>query len=223
MPRKYTKRPKKKQTTAVAPYKKPMRYKVADVAYKAYKIARTLKRFVNTEHKYHDVINNTGISATGTIVNLTSGIAQGDTAVTRDGSSIKLARLSLRIHLTINSNATASMARIILFRGKQENGGTYTVTDILDNGTTTYQMIAPKTRTERFRTKFIYDKTSSLSINGRRDVFLDWNFKLYGHTEYSDAAGTTIENGGLYMLYISNETLNNVNFTYYSRLTFVDN
>lgn len=182
-----------------------------------------IKRLINVEIKHFDVNSSTTVSTAGSVIAL-SGISQGDTVNNRDGDSVKLMNNVLRFSLTTNASATVdTQVRMILFRGKQENAASYAVTDILESA----DLLSPKKYAERFRSKILFDRTiqlteqESTSTNTRRLVKTFTN-KLYGHVQFT-AAAATVENGGLYLLVISNQGVNTPTFAYYNRLTYTDN
>lgn len=186
-------------------------------ARRALVLAKKVARMVNVEYKFYDYTTSQTPSSSGTIVNLFDP-AQGDSATQRDGDSVKLMRVSGRINLDMHGSATTTSVRLILFRGKQENAVSYGVTDILQSAS----FVAPKAHHERFRSKILYDKTYSLVVGHNRTLNLNWNFKLFGHVQFV-VNNTTIENGGLYMLLISDEATNVPTVTPYLRTSFTDN
>jgi len=187
-----------------------------NTARKALKLAMSIKRAINTEYKYFDVTATALPSTTASFINLCQP-SQGDSVVQRDGDSIKLARMSGRIILQKNSAATITTLRCILFRGKAENAVSYAGTDLLE----TISVVAPKANHEKFRTKILYDKIYTLNAD-KSVLTFDWNFKLFGHCNFT-AAGTNVEDGGLYLMLLSSEVANFPSFNYYFRTTFTDN
>lgn len=202
-------------------------HSVLEKANAALSLASKVYRFVNTEVKFHDVTQTgTAIPNTGSINGL-SAITQGDTSLTRDGQSVKLMNLTIRGFITTNqSQPYPQITRIILFRGKQENGVGFSATDILE----TASVISPKNYTDRFRTKILYDQTFyqnqgaglSAAAFGTLSRPFNINLKCQGHVNFAGSS-TNIEDGGLYLLYLSNQATSTPTITYYSRLTYVDN
>lgn len=196
-------------------------HNVLEKANRALQIASQIKRYVNVEVKRHDrVVGPVNVTNAGILNNLTI-IPQGDTAVQRDGISVKLMNLTIRGSLHCSSLQDASQARVIVFRGKQENGVGYGASDILET-TTVY---SPKNYTERFRSKILYDERFMLNNpdGGTQQVKqFNINVKLGGHVRYSEGSND-IEDGGVYVLYISDQATNLPIINYYSRITFTDN
>lgn len=205
-------------------YKKPFKYQVADKAESAYNMAVALKRLVNVERKYFDsAIADSAIASTGEITDL-SAIPQGDTAITRDGDSLKPLGFQMRYKLTGDVNATFdTVVRWILFRMKHENAVVPTVADILEGSTETSMF----NFTERSRFTVLADKTHTLHVNDSTILPImmgKTGNKLTGHMTF--VTGTVNhENGGLYLLRISNQTAvaNQPRWDSNQRITYVDN
>lgn len=203
---------------------------VGNMAYTAYKLASKVARIVNSEVKFHDAQQTqTNIDTNGNVHSLCT-IAQGDGDNSRDGSSIKLAHLTIRGTLQGNANETSpTRVRIILLRGKGERGTTPTFATTLEDITNFDAIVSPKSWNNKFNSKILYDKVFMLypynvGNNGSTKYF-KINMKLYGHVKWETANtdGTDIEDGGLYLMMISDEGTNMPNTTYYSRLTYYDN
>lgn len=199
-------------------------HSVLEKANRALALVNNVRRFINVEVKYHDTTGTTvAIPATGTIIGL-SDMAQGDGIQNRDGDSVKLLNNVFRATLIEDTvSAYGTQIRLILFRGKQENGSGFSATDILESAT----VISPKNYSERFRTKILMDKTYSLNASESSTTYqptkqVNWVNKLIGHVEYATAS-TSIESGGLYLLMLSNQTVNTPSINYHNRLTFTDN
>lgn len=194
-------------------------------AKKALALAKKVARIVNTEYKYDLTASNINPDWTGTIINLCNP-SQGLLTTNRVGASIKPMKLSGKLAMYINSLSDHTHVRVILFRGKNEGGAAtpYTPTDILDNTTGGQFFLAPKNPDNIYNTKFIYDKTYTLSSQGRQSLVLKYDFKLFGHIKFTQGGvGATIENGGIYMLVVTNEPTNTPNFVSTLRVTYVDN
>lgn len=193
-------------------------------ARQALSLARKVARVVNTEYKYTiDTSNIANLSWAGQIIPLCKPV-QGLTTNDRIGCSIRLMRLSGRIAIYLNSASSHSHVRVILFRGKNEDNIVPTPTDVLDNTTGGQFFMAPKNENNKYNSKFIYDKTYSLSTGSRNTILLKYNFKMYGHVNFTPGVATAnVENGGLYMLVVSNEPTNGPNFVSTMRTSYVDN
>lgn len=192
----------------------------ADFARQGYYLAKRLKRLINVEVKFHDVDQTAGVTTASTgIVHDLTVIAQGDTQLTRNGSSLKPLHFSLKGTINQNSTQPTASVRCILFRGKLENGTTPTVTTYLESAS----IYAQINHDNKFQHNTLMDKTFVLTnVGSNRRVPFNIEQKLFGHVNYDDAT-TTIEAGGLYLLLITDNTSLTPVVTYYSRMTFTDN
>lgn len=198
--------------------------KAARVAYKGFRLAKRLARFVNTEQKAVQTEISATTVAAGVVYPL-SLIAQGDGYNQRDGISIKNSRLSGRFQVNYDTAATnGSVVRCIIFKYKQENGVAPTTANILDT-TGGLDWLAPKFYPNRFQSKVLMDKLITLSEAGTMVKVCDVDIKLYGHTNYGGTGGavTDIDDGGYYFLIITDVGASGPSIFAQFRLTFVDN
>lgn len=194
-----------------------------DMARMAWSGVKRLSRYVNTEIKYNDQTPGGTIGNTGTVINL-SPIAVGDSTTTRDGNSIKPMRLSVKFHCQMTSPSTFSSVRLIIFRGNNERNILPTVAGIFENATS---ILSHKYDEHRFQTKFLYDKTFTMSNTGKAAFDVSFSLKLYGHINFDDTSASPLiaTNGGVYALLIG-EYYSATNFPGYSmisRLSYIDN
>lgn len=198
---------------------KPWRYKVADTAYRAFKMAKSLKDAVNVEYKRHNTqLSQADVDYDGSIYYLNQ-ISQGDTDLTRDGDSVKIQNLNLRYNIASSSQ---TFARVIVFWDKQDqivNPG-----DFLETVGSGYAPNSAKNYDNRFRTKTLYDRKHNLSVGGGLQNIVDTVIPINLHTQFY--AGTTgIRTGALKILMISERTpaTNICAFSGLSYVTFTDN
>lgn len=206
-----------RRTKKRTPFKKPMRYQVADMAYKAWQGVKYIKSQINTEHKAYDTDGSLTINGTGYMINL-NPIAIGDGYDQRGGISVKNLNLAMRSIVWGNSSSAQTFLRIVIFQQNQDNGSLPVIGDILE----TASIDSPKDWVKRFNSKFLYDKVVSFSDAGKEVQYIRKNFKLVGnHTNYIDSS-TNIARGGLFMWVLSNTVTNGPSMDYYFRLTFTD-
>lgn len=214
----YTRKTTYKKRT---PYKKPVRYQVADMALQAYNGVKAIKRLINVEVKYHDVLTNVTVSSTGSITDL-SAIPQGDTVLARDGDSAKPQYFATRFYMfNDGSYGDSTIVRVIYFRAIMENGTTPAVTDILESA----NVVALKNYTEKNRFTIISDRTFTWtpSKTGEvRSIESRFGHRLEKHFKFVTGANTK-ENGGLYMLLVSNRGTLLPTMYHNSRVTYTDN
>lgn len=191
---------------------------VASTAATALRVATMVARMVNSEVKYIET-TSTGTSVTnlGTLVQLHT-ITQGDGASDRDGMSVKPAHLTMRYSAQVSSAATATRLRVIVFRGKQENGSVPTVANFLQ----VVNPNSPKNWSNKFHYKTLYDRTHVLSSTGNQEIVGKINQKQFGHINFQQGSANT-ENGGYYLLLLTDEATNAPSVKYHARLTFYDN
>lgn len=185
----------------------------------AYSTANFVKDMVNIEYKTHmlDPIGPLPIDSTGAVMELVAesngaayfpGISQGDGNDQRIGDSIKLQRCVFRGTLVKHSSATVSLVRVILFRGKAEDGKVYTVGDILGTGAAgAHTVYSSKDEDNKYNTKILYDELFILDSVKSQYVEFNWNKELNWHTRYV-AASNVIAEGGLNLLMFSTEAVN---------------
>jgi len=216
----YIRRGKKRMTT-LSRYRKTGAT-VATYAYQGYKLAKFLARFINTEVKFLDTSINTSSTGVNGAITALDSIPEGDGESARDGTSVKPMRISFRLNATQHASATLTILRMIIFRGKYERDNEPTVSDIFaSTGVNQF-----KTNDKKYNTKFICDRTFIFdAVNSSRTKKIDGSYKLFGHIQYdaSQTDGTDHENGGVYLLLISNEATNAPTVVGNFRLTYTDN
>lgn len=217
--RKYN-RPYRRRRYYRKPPQKPMRYKVADTAYKAYVMGRKAMRIINSEVKVSNTSSSYSPSSTGAVVDLSS-VAQGDTDNTRDGDSIKPLNLTMRGLISADASVTnngATFVRVVVVRAKHERGTSPTWASVFGSAST----LAAKDHDNRFETKILYDRLFSLDANKGSTLTFNKIIKLDGHIQF-DGGASTIRNGGIYLMHMSNVATNLPSLNVNTRLSFVDN
>lgn len=202
--------------------KKPMRYKAADVAFKAYKMAKGIKRLINVEKKIFEVDSAAiSVGTTFTVTNLLNP-AEGLTSITRTGLSIKPLNLQFRGILYNNGASIFNFFRIIIFRYRGEHGTAPVGADIL----ATSNMDSIYNWPGRKKYHILWDHTypfGSGTTDRQNIVMFNKRIRLTGHTVFTTDAGTAIEDGGLYVLYVATDNTNKAVVDYFSRVQFTDN
>ena len=204
--------------------KKPVRYKVADTAYKAYQLATKVAGLVNSEFKHHQLQSNTSTSTTATVVPLNL-VAQGDTGQTRDGSQIRFKSLQMNWRAEINSSASNTIIRATLGIWKRPNGTGVIAAEIYDQSSAS--VVNTMNQDEKKNYVILKDWFITLSINGNRILAGKEYFPLDLITRYSasntDGAVTGMEDGQIFLITQSNEATNTPSFLQESNLLFLDN
>lgn len=209
-------------------YKRKTNY--LGTASKALSIALATKKLLNVEVKqYTTNVNDTEVSAAGVVYDL-SEVPQGDTEVTRDGSSLKPKNLELRMYITGNSSAASNTLRLILFRATNENGTAPTMAQVLEQTSESAPLAiySPKIHDKRYFTKILKDVTFTMNKMVASTAYrktLTYKIPLDGHMTFTGTS-TTKESGGLYLIMVSDQTAASnlgpaVQFT--SRIKYYDN
>lgn len=190
--------------------------KIAKLERKVQKI----ERGGNKELKTFDFSYNTDPLSTGAIA-LITGIAQGDTSITREGLQIRPKSLELRLLLTANNSGT-EYARMIIFRDTQQAGTAPTVAQLLEEDT----VLGFPEHDTRPRFKILRDKTFKLdngNINGHiRKYFI--SLPKTSRIYYSGTTGSAISMGknNLYVYWVSTTSADHPSLSSRFRLRFTE-
>lgn len=199
------------------------RYKIYSKAgYQLYKDVMRLKSLINVEHKYNDITGATTISQTWAAV-LLNGIAQGDTTITRDGSSQKAMSHLLRLYLKMNASATATRIRVILVRFKPAHEQSSSVVANMFESSTDIQSPLNKNYARDY--KIYMDKTYALTVAKQESININKYMPLKFHTRYSGTGATyaSVAENQYWIMFISDEATNLPTYDLYSRFNFIDN
>lgn len=185
------------------------------------KIMKTVGRMqsmINSERKYVDITDSSSPSNTGTI-NLVNQIAQGDDVNQRDGNSILCSYIKHRMVAKINTTATSTSFRILLVLDTANQGTTPAVADILQTVSTTSNINVDNSK----RFWFLYDKLTTLDINGDRSWSCDELIPVNKHMRYSASGQTTVLQNAIYHVMVSDEATLTPTTASTTRVAFYDN
>lgn len=203
-------------------YRRTPKYTYGGMARKIWRDVRWLKSVVNAEFKYLDVNNSTTSSTTAAFV-LLNGMQTGDTASTRDGQSIKMAKLFFQFTASINASATTTVGRVILLVDYQPNAAAPPIGGLLSSTT---NVLSPLALGNAYRFRILRDVKYQLSANGTQIFRRKFYLTLNEHTKYSTTNVGDISDilsNSLYLVHMSDQATNTPSISYYSRLRFVDN
>lgn len=208
---------RRKAAAASAWYDK--KYSAKDLAIKALKNTQYLKGLVNSEMYKYDLASSQTISNTGSVVAL-ANIAQGDTDATRTGNSLLARKMFMRMTFTQAAAADDTLYRVIFFIDKQQVGDTSpAVSDVLDTVSTLAPLNSATTgRFKILKNYFFHTSNSSDTVN-HKVCYKD----LYHHIRYNGTAAADIQKGGIYMLVLSDQSVNVPTIFYNWRLSYHDN
>lgn len=206
--RKFTRRPRKSSGWA-------------GVAQKALKVAKFVRTLVNVERKFCDT------SQIGLLVNISGGviplslIGQGSDYNQRNGNSVKLTSMYMRAYFDISTSQPWTQIRTLVFRDMEGRGSLPAVTDVLETANVT----SPLNHLNGSRFKILFDKFQGFSNQGTNTQHFKIFRKLNTHLKFqgTTAAQASLDEGAIYVLFISDQATNIPAVTYYSRLRYIDN
>ncbi len=201
-------------------------------ASRALAIASKVAKALNVEKKYHDVVVAGQFGDNGQVT-LLNGIAQGDTASTRDGDQVKALKLYWKGNIANDNTSNSYLFRFIIFQDRQADGTAPTITEVLQ----TANPRAPLNMDNKLRFKVLHDKffmlqSKSAASNDLKALegYMDLS-KIYKKAQgmrsvYGGTGATTgdINSNSLWCLAISNNSTDTEATTnIYFRLRYVDN
>lgn len=203
-----------------------------NIASKALTLASKVNRAMNVEYKHHDVYQAaTATSALPTTVNnqlwLLNGIAQGDTATTRDGSSLKIVGINIKADLLTAATNGYAQVRVVLFRYKNPMGSTPAWGDLfVNNGNAFVHDFRNLDNIESF--SLLYDRVHVINppdAGGQSSKYFTINHSRPIKVRYSGAGSTAsdISEDQIWMAIVSDRGANVPSFTVNARLRYVDN
>lgn len=187
---------------------------------KALRMVKQLKRKTKPETKFKDYSHTEqDVLSAGNVMLYHSNIGVGTDQSHRIGDSITPQRLSGRLLFQLDSEApeNAATVRLIFYRGKQEDEHSTTVTTVLEYAVLT----SPLSWYNRSHVNIISDRTYTVGYGTNFQKLLSFNHKLTGPLKYARSESTTVENGGIYLLMISNSS-DSVSFRGNVRMTYTD-
>lgn len=132
------------------------------------------------------------ISSSGTVINLTNSIVEGDDIYNRSGTKVKI--LSQLIRFRFSAVSTNQSARFLLVKDNINTGTTPTVIDILP--TASWQSHYSDVRTiQQNRFTILHDETLDVSINGEAVKSVYKRFTRKYPVFYNGATAVSSSNG----------------------------
>lgn len=183
-----------------------------------------IRKLVNIETKICEVSGTGGMSQAGSILSI-STMAQGtDYINNRVGNSIKLQRIEFRAGVYKDPAATATFARLIVFRDLDGYGTVPVPGDVLQTLGANTAPFSPKDYLNRNRFSILYDELLTVNSSGDSSTVVDFEMNHEGHILYLGTTATAASNGkgSLYYLVCSNEPVNTPSYFFYSRIYYTD-
>ncbi len=184
----------------------------------------SLYRMFNTELKYQDY---TGATVQGTTMTITliNGLVQGTTSTTRLGDTTRVSMLELNLRSAIATTSTTGYAifRVMVVRDNQPNGATFSAGNLLNTPT---NVLSATTMSNCKRFNVIDDQMFVLDLNGPEAFLYRKVYNIDFHPEYGlGNAGTIadISKNALFLVFLSDDNVNQPSYSYWARLHFIDN
>lgn len=181
---------------------------------------KMLKGLINTEYKFHTTESNSVITGTATLVQLTD-IDQGDTAVLRDGNSVKLKRIDFSGFVKASATANSTSAiRIVIFRDREATSTMATAGQVL----TTVSLESAYNPLNEKRFTILADRCAPVAYNGPASAVIRVGMDLDSKCLWDGTNGATnAREGNIYALFISNEPTVGPHLFWQSLVRFIDN
>lgn len=193
---------------------------IASIAGTALKTAMFVKSLVNVEYKYFDQGASLGVANWNGSLTTLCAPAQGVGALQRTGDSIKMKNLTMRYAWERNpSGINNEICRIVIFIDK-ENSIT-TGAQFFQSVGTVNAPFQSKFADNKYDSKILYDKLHYVDLYHPVTV-KSIVINIDDHCHF-DAGTTTIDKNAIKFLIISQTAINGPQFTYNSRVTYIDN
>jgi len=184
----------------------------------ALKMVKQIKRTTKPETKFKDyTYGNDNLSTGGITIANHRTIPIGTDQSHRIGDSISPQRLVGRLRFELTDAQNSGSMRLIFFRGKQEDEQILNTLSVLQSDDIT----SPLSWYNRSHFSVISDRTYTLGYGTNFSKILSFNIKLTGPLKYARNDDTLVENGGVYLLMLSNAN-NLITYRGHIRLTYTD-
>lgn len=205
----------------------------ASMARKALNIASSVAKLVNVEHKYIDtIVSGASILNTAYRIDPITLCAEGDDMTNRNGRSIKISDIDIRLQAQQNASAKPVILRCMLLRDNACSGANPVMTDVVQS------TIGADTAVNDFRNlltgavnryDILWDKRIELDAaqSTYTDVVKHWDYNE--HVRYVGIGGTITSagNGSLFLCFIgtgaTGGTTDGSTLQYTCRVKFIDN
>lgn len=190
------------------------------VASKALSTAIMLKRLINVERKYFNPTVSATPGTSGSVTGTLLAIPQGDTALTRDGRSVRLNSFSLKGHCKINaSSASSQLVRVMLIADVRAENTTPSATYVLQN----LSVNSPLSDEVAGQFFVIRDWRFSLNKNGTDQYLFKYYSKMNKVLKFEDETTGAPENYNILLLLISDDAATPPSVEIETRTRFIDN
>jgi hypothetical protein len=190
-------------------------------AFQAFKYGAAL---LNVEVKHLDVSNQDAWSTTSSVI-LLSGIAQGDTQITRDGTSCKVVAFEFQARMLMSGSATATAVNFAIVVDTRGAGADPTPNSIFPASDVPF----PAIDTDPGRFMVVHQQHHEMVLASATRAVYSGLIRVAAlggiHLTFEGTAGTVAECRGptLFLWRRSSEATNTPSTDFRSRLYFVDN
>ncbi len=181
-------------------------------------------RMLNVEYK--NKYTQLTASATGTTPAFFSlvNMIKGDDDNLRQGNQIKCVTIYMNALIRMNTSATSTTLRYVIFLDKQCNGVNATAPELFQDNTVTDIMISPLNPDNKFRFQILYNNLVRLSPE-HPTAQVKFFKRVSIPIRYSGNAGTAADltSNNILVLLFSDEATNTPTVTHNIRMSYVDN
>jgi len=209
----------------------PKSFKTSGTLWMQVKALQRAVKNLSPEKKYTDLsLSQINIGVAGAVTHITS-VAQGDTIATRTGNVLNLVSITCKGKIATAANALAvgSYMRILVVVDKQQVADTSpSAADVITDGIFTADPVSMLPNTaflERFRilhSSRLYDGSRIATGTATQDR--SWEYSWTGNmkVEYNGTAGTDIQKNGVYVVFLTDDAGNVLDFSGVARVGFTD-
>lgn len=180
-------------------------------------VSHAEKKYFTTE----SLTAYTTIDFNGSITNI-SAVPQGDTDLSRDGDELYIRSMTVKFNWIVGD--ATNLVRTIVFQWL--NNSTPTVsgtTGVLNAVGLVGSPLEPYIHDQRSYFRILYDKTFQLTTNHSQQMGTAYITKFPRKKISYSASGTTIVNGGLWLIFLSDSgAANHPSVIYKAKLNFID-
>lgn len=175
------------------------------------KKAQGQKELKHSNHSFSSTV-----SQTGTIVSL-STVQEGDTNNSRDGNVIYPTSSRIRMNMEMDVDAINTLVRVIVFKWLI-GGTTPVVTDIIQ----TASINSFKSELNRFNSQILYDRVHQLNIGATTKKMVNINNKFRNYLMAFPEATAQANKNAIYILLLSDESVDLPTVSFQQRLYYKD-
>lgn len=195
------------------------KYSTADLALKAFKGVKRIRKLINVERKVSDTVSTTAMSTTPVVLSLNQ-ILQGDGPEQREGNSIKPQSLLVSASSHPSASAGSTECRLLIVRDLQQVADTSpALLDVLDS----VDIISMRNEANRGRFNILFDSKWSTNNTAMDTKVISTSMPMHGHIRFNGSAITDIQKNGLYVMYFSNHASLVPTMDFKARLYYTDN